>query len=174
MTASAARTPPGAAACPAWPSGSPWWTAAWTSPARRADRPGSPSSCRCAPGTADAHRDRRGRRGVPGRPGPAAAGRGPPGLRRGGRRRPALDREVVSQLLAASRHAGDLDPLTPRERDVLALMAEGRSNAGVATALVLSLGTVEKHVASIFGKLGLPASDTDNRRVLAVLRYLGS
>jgi DNA-binding NarL/FixJ family response regulator len=86
----------------------------------------------------------------------------------------ALDREVVSQLLAASRHAGDLDPLTPRERDVLALMAEGRSNAGVATALVLSLGTVEKHVASIFGRLGLPASDTDNRRVLAVLRYLGS
>ena len=86
----------------------------------------------------------------------------------------ALDREVVSQLLAASRHAGDLDPLTPRERDVLALMAEGRSNAGVATALVLSLGTVEKHVASIFGKLGLPPSEADNRRVLAVLRYLGS
>jgi DNA-binding NarL/FixJ family response regulator len=71
-------------------------------------------------------------------------------------------------------HAGDLDPLTPRERDVLALMAEGRSNAGVAAALVLTLGTVEKHVASIFGKLGLPASETDNRRVLAVLRYLGS
>ena len=86
----------------------------------------------------------------------------------------ALDREVVSQLLAASRHAGDLDPLTPRERDVLALMAEERSNAGVAAALVLTLGTVEKHVASIFGKLGLPASETDNRRVLAVLRYLGS
>jgi ABC-type cobalamin/Fe3+-siderophores transport system ATPase subunit len=86
----------------------------------------------------------------------------------------ALDREVVSQLLAASRHAGDLDPLTLRERDVLALMAEGRSNAGVAAALVLTLGTVEKHVASIFGKLGLPASETDNRRVLAVLRYLGS
>ena len=86
----------------------------------------------------------------------------------------ALDREVVSQLLAASRHAGHLDPLTPRERDVLALMAEGRSNAGVAAALVLTLGTVEKHVASIFGKLGLPASETDNRRVLAVLRYLES
>ena len=86
----------------------------------------------------------------------------------------ALDREVVSQLLAASRHAGDLDPLTPRERDVLALMAEGRSNAGIAAALVLTLGTVEKHVASIFAKLGLPASETDNRRVLAVLRYLGS
>ena len=52
--------------------------------------------------------------------------------------------------------------------------AEGRSNAGVAAALVLTLGTVEKHVASIFGKLGLPASEIDNRRVLAVLRYLGS
>ena len=86
----------------------------------------------------------------------------------------ALDREVVSQLLAASRHAGDLAPLTPREHDVLALMAEGRSNAGIAAALVLTLGTVEKHVASIFGRLGLPASETDNRRVLAVLRYLGS
>ena len=86
----------------------------------------------------------------------------------------ALDREVVSQLLAASRHAGNLDPLTRRERDVLALMAEGRSNAGIATALVLTLGTVEKHVASIFGKLGLPASETDNRRVLAVLHYLKS
>jgi DNA-binding NarL/FixJ family response regulator len=86
----------------------------------------------------------------------------------------ALDREVVSQLLAASRHAGHLDPLTPRERDVLVLMAEGRSNAGVAAALVLTLGTVEKHVASIFAKLGLPASETDNRRVLAVLRYLES
>src|ERR1700751_4970632 len=86
----------------------------------------------------------------------------------------ALDREVVSQLLAASRHAGDLDPLTPRERDVLALMAEGRSNAGVATALVLTPGTVERHAARIFRKLGLPSSESDNRRALAVLRYLGS
>jgi DNA-binding NarL/FixJ family response regulator len=86
----------------------------------------------------------------------------------------ALDPEVVRHLLAASRHAGGLDPLTARERDVLALMAEGRSNAGIATALVLTLGTVEKHVASIFAKLGLPASETDNRRVLAVLRYLRS
>jgi DNA-binding NarL/FixJ family response regulator len=84
----------------------------------------------------------------------------------------ALDREVVSQLLAASRRG--LDPLTPRERDVLALMAEGRSNAGIAAALFLSPGTVEKHAASIFGKLGLPSSGNDNRRVLAVLRYLGS
>ncbi len=84
----------------------------------------------------------------------------------------ALDPEVVSQLLAASR-AG-VRALTPREREVLTLMAEGRSNAGVGRALVLSTGAVEKHVASIFGKLGLPASENDNRRVLAVLRYLGS
>ncbi|MEU4221847.1 response regulator transcription factor [Actinoplanes sp. NPDC026623] len=86
----------------------------------------------------------------------------------------ALDPEVVRHLLSASRRSGGLDPLTARERDVLALMAEGRSNAGIATALVLTLGTVEKHVASIFPKLGLSASETDNRRVLAVLRYLRS
>ncbi len=86
----------------------------------------------------------------------------------------ALDREVVTQLLAASRQAGGLDPLTNREREVLALMAEGRSNAGIATALFLSRGTVEKHVASIFDKLALPPSESDNRRVLAVLHYLGS
>ncbi len=84
----------------------------------------------------------------------------------------ALDPEVVSQLLAASR-AG-VGALTTRERDVLTLMAEGRSNAGIGRALVLSTGAVEKHAASIFGKLGLPASENDNRRVLAVLRYLGS
>jgi len=84
----------------------------------------------------------------------------------------ALDPEVVSQLLAASR-AG-VAALTPREREVITLMAEGRSNAGISRALVLSTGAVEKHVASIFGKLGLPASENDNRRVLAVLRYLGS
>jgi DNA-binding NarL/FixJ family response regulator len=86
----------------------------------------------------------------------------------------ALDPEVVGQLLRASRRADGLAALTERERGVLALMAEGRSNAGVATALVVSPGTVEKHVASIFGKLGLPAGEGDNRRVLAVLRYLGS
>jgi DNA-binding NarL/FixJ family response regulator len=86
----------------------------------------------------------------------------------------ALDPEVVSQLLGASRHAGGLAAMTPRERDVLALMAEGRSNAGIASALFVSAGAVEKHVASIFAKLGLPPSEGDNRRVLAVLRYLGS
>jgi DNA-binding NarL/FixJ family response regulator len=86
----------------------------------------------------------------------------------------ALDPEVVGQLLRASRRADGLAGLTERERDVLALMAEGRSNAGVASALVVSPGTVEKHVASIFGKLGLPPGEGDNRRVLAVLRYLGS
>ena len=86
----------------------------------------------------------------------------------------ALDPEVVSQLFPASRRRGGLAALTPRERQVLALMAEGRSNAGIAAALVVSAGVVEKHVASIFGKLGLPPSEADNRRVLAVLRYLGS
>jgi DNA-binding NarL/FixJ family response regulator len=86
----------------------------------------------------------------------------------------ALDPEVVRHLLATSRRAGGLDPLTARERDVLAVMAEGRSNAGIATALVVTLGTVEKHVAAIFAKLGLSASETDNRRVLAVLRHLRS
>jgi DNA-binding NarL/FixJ family response regulator len=84
----------------------------------------------------------------------------------------ALDPEVVSQLLSASRRAASVSGLTPRERDVLSLMAEGRSNAAIAGALVVSPGAVEKHVASIFAKLGLPPSDTDNRRVLAVLRYL--
>jgi DNA-binding NarL/FixJ family response regulator len=86
----------------------------------------------------------------------------------------ALDPEVVSQLLGASRKARGIAALTPREREVLALMAEGRSNAGIAGALVLSAGAVEKHVASIFAKLGLPVSGNDNRRVLAVLRYLSA
>jgi DNA-binding NarL/FixJ family response regulator len=85
----------------------------------------------------------------------------------------ALDPEVVSQLLRASRRTEGLATLTRRERDVLALMAEGRSNAGISAALFVSGGAVEKHVASIFGKLGLPPSEGDNRRVLAVLRYLG-
>jgi DNA-binding NarL/FixJ family response regulator len=82
----------------------------------------------------------------------------------------ALDPEVVSQLFARSRRP---DPgLTPREREVLALMAEGRSNAGIAEAMVVGEGAVEKHVTSIFAKLALPAGQTDHRRVLAVLHYL--
>ncbi|HEY2957718.1 MAG TPA: response regulator transcription factor [Actinomycetota bacterium] len=86
----------------------------------------------------------------------------------------ALDPEVVSQLLGAGRRSHGLAALTPREREVLSLMAEGRSNTGIAGALVITPGVVEKHVAAIFGKLGLPPAGEDNRRVLAVLRYLGS
>jgi DNA-binding NarL/FixJ family response regulator len=84
----------------------------------------------------------------------------------------ALDPEVVRLLMRASRQAGGVSSLTARERDVLSLMAEGRSNAGIAAALVVSPGAVEKHVANIFAKLGLPPAGSDNRRVLAVLRYL--
>jgi DNA-binding NarL/FixJ family response regulator len=84
----------------------------------------------------------------------------------------ALDPEVVAQLLARSRHP--LADLTAREREVLALMAEGRSNAAIAAALVVSEGAVAKHINSIFAKLRLPPADRDHRRVLAVLRYLGA
>jgi DNA-binding NarL/FixJ family response regulator len=86
----------------------------------------------------------------------------------------ALDPEVVTQLAGSVRGAAGLEALTARERQVLALMAEGRSNAAIAQALVVSPGTVEKHVAAVFGKLDLPASEDANRRVLAVLRYLGA
>ena len=86
----------------------------------------------------------------------------------------ALDPEVVSHLLSASRQAASVTDLTAREREVLSLMAGGRSNAAIAAALVVSTGAVEKHVASIFAKLGLPPSESDNRRVLAVLHYLRS
>jgi DNA-binding NarL/FixJ family response regulator len=84
----------------------------------------------------------------------------------------ALDPEVVSQIFARSRRAAPLAALTRRERDVLALMAEGRSNAGIAEELVVSEGAVEKHISGIFAKLALPAAPTDHRRVLAVLKYL--
>jgi DNA-binding NarL/FixJ family response regulator len=86
----------------------------------------------------------------------------------------ALDPEVVTQLMGASRRTGSISVLSAREREVLALMAEGRSNAAIAGALVVSEGAVEKHVASIFSKLDLPVSQSDHRRVLAVLRYLES
>ncbi len=82
-----------------------------------------------------------------------------------------LDPEVVAQLLVA-RRADPLAALTPRERDVLQLMAEGRSNAAIAEALVVSGGAVEKHVSNIFAKMNLPDLGTDNRRVLAVLAWL--
>jgi DNA-binding NarL/FixJ family response regulator len=86
----------------------------------------------------------------------------------------ALDPEVVSQLIGASRRAVGLAALTARERDVLALMAEGRSNGAIAGILVISERSVEKHVANIFTKLNLAPSEADNRRVLAVLRYLAA
>jgi DNA-binding NarL/FixJ family response regulator len=83
-----------------------------------------------------------------------------------------LDPEVVRHLLRASRRADSLAALTPREREVLSLMAQGRSNTAIAEALFISPGVVEKHVASIFAKLGLAPSDSDNRRVIAAIRYL--
>jgi DNA-binding NarL/FixJ family response regulator len=86
----------------------------------------------------------------------------------------ALDPEVVTQLLGASRRSDTLAVLSPREREVLGLMAEGRSNTAIAASLVVSPRAVEKHIANIFTKLDLPPSDTDHRRVLAVLRYLES
>jgi len=86
----------------------------------------------------------------------------------------ALDPEVVTQMLGASRRAGTLAGLTSREREVLALMAEGRSNSAISAILFISERAVEKHIGNIFSKLGLPPSDADHRRVLAVLRYLES
>jgi DNA-binding NarL/FixJ family response regulator len=85
----------------------------------------------------------------------------------------ALDPEVVRQLLGASRRRDAIATLTPREREVLGLMAEGRTNGAIARQLVVSDRAVEKHVANIFTKLDLPPSGEDHRRVLAVLRYLG-
>jgi DNA-binding NarL/FixJ family response regulator len=84
----------------------------------------------------------------------------------------AIDPEVVAQLLGRRRRADPLASLSPRELDVLTLMAEGRSNAAIAEHLVITDGAVEKHISSIFGKLGLPAAPSDHRRVLAVLTYL--
>jgi DNA-binding NarL/FixJ family response regulator len=86
----------------------------------------------------------------------------------------ALDPAIVSQLVGRRRGTDPIDSLTPREREVLGLMAEGRSNAGIAERLVVTERAVEKHVTSIFGKLRLPAASADHRRVLAVLAYLRS
>ena len=85
-----------------------------------------------------------------------------------------LDPEVVRQLLQAGRRADTLSALTPREREVLSLIAQGRSNAAIAAALFISPKVVEKHVANIFDKLGLVPSDSDNRRVIAAITYLES
>jgi DNA-binding NarL/FixJ family response regulator len=79
----------------------------------------------------------------------------------------------VSQLLSRRRRADVLDDLTPREREVLALMAEGHANPAIADRLVVTGGAVEKHVRNVFLKLGLPPTDQQHRRVLAVLTYLG-
>jgi DNA-binding NarL/FixJ family response regulator len=84
----------------------------------------------------------------------------------------ALDPQVVAQLVAQHRRGSPLDRLSDREREVLGAMAEGRSNAAIAQTLVLTIGAVEKHIANIFTKLDLPPSESDNRRVLAVLAYL--
>ena len=86
----------------------------------------------------------------------------------------AIDPIIVSTLLAKHRSDDPMEALTPREREVLVLMAEGRSNQGIADRLVITLRAVEKYVSSIFGKLGLPSAGTDSRRVLAVLLYLRS
>jgi DNA-binding NarL/FixJ family response regulator len=93
-------------------------------------------------------------------------------VRRVGDRGSALDPAVVSQLVGRRRTRDPLEELTPREREVLELMAEGRSNQAIAERLVITLRAVEKHVTSIFSKLGLPASTDDHRRILAVLAFL--
>ena len=84
----------------------------------------------------------------------------------------ALDPEVVGRMLGRRRSSGPLTKLSPRERDVIALMAEGKSNQGIAEALVVTDAAVEKHVTAIFSKLGLGPTPTEHRRVLAVLTYL--
>ena len=84
----------------------------------------------------------------------------------------AVDTEVISQILGRSRNRAEIDRLTPREREVLTLMAEGLSNAGIAERLVVSAGAVEKHISNVFMKLGLEPEEGAHRRVLAVLTYL--
>jgi DNA-binding NarL/FixJ family response regulator len=93
-------------------------------------------------------------------------------VRRVGEGGSALDPEVVAQLLGRRRQADPLEPLSPREREVLALMAEGRSNHGIAQQLVVTDRAVEKHVTNIFAKLDLPPAPDDHRRVLAVLAFV--
>ena len=84
----------------------------------------------------------------------------------------AIRLDLLQELIRARRRSDPLDVLSPREREVLALMAEGASNAGIARRIFVTEGTVEKHVRGILTKLDLPENDTEHRRVLAVLRYL--
>jgi DNA-binding NarL/FixJ family response regulator len=84
----------------------------------------------------------------------------------------ALDPEVVQRMVGRRRADSPLDDLTPREREVMSLMAEGRSNQGIADELIVTVAAVERHITSIFGKLGLRAAPEDHRRVLAVLEFL--
>ena len=93
-------------------------------------------------------------------------------VRRVARGGSALDPEVVQRMVGRRREGGPLDELTPRDREVLGLMAEGRSNQGIADALIVTVAAVERHVTSIFSKLGLQQAPEDHRRVLAVLQYL--
>ena len=86
----------------------------------------------------------------------------------------AIDPVIISTLLGKRRSDDSVAELTPREREILSLMAEGRSNQGIADVLVITLRAVERHVSTIFGKLGLPSTGTESRRVLAVLLYLRS
>jgi DNA-binding NarL/FixJ family response regulator len=94
-------------------------------------------------------------------------------VRRVGAGGTAIDPEVVAQLLGRRRRSDVLDELTPREAEVLGLMAEGHTNAAIAERMVVTHGAVEKHVRNVFMKLGLPQTDQHHRRVLAVLTYLG-
>ena len=94
-------------------------------------------------------------------------------LRRVARGGTALDPEVVAQLMVPRRADDRITSLTPREREVLAAMAEGRTNMGIAVLFCNDAATTEKHISNIFGKLELPDTENDHRRVLAVLTYLG-
>lgn len=85
-----------------------------------------------------------------------------------------LDPQVIAQVMAARRHSSPVEQLTPREREVIALMAQGKSNLSIAAAMVVTEGAVTKHIQRIFGKLGLHQDDSANRRVLAVLEFLRS
>lgn len=95
-------------------------------------------------------------------------------VRRVARGGTALDPEVIAQVLARGRAEDTLATLTPRELDVLAEMAQGRTNAGIAERLQITEGAVEKHIGNVFGKLELPTTPDDHRRVLAVLAYLNT